>query len=62
MPNELDIDSTEFDKVPVPSVWQHTGYEKPYYVNSRYPFKPTPPEIPRIVRLVFITAHLKLMI
>ena len=46
MPNELDIDSTEFDKVPVPSVWQHTGYEKPYYVNSRYPFKPTPPEIP----------------
>ena len=46
MPNELDVDSTEFDKVPVPSVWQHTGYEKPYYVNSRYPFKPTPPEIP----------------
>lgn len=46
MPTELDIDSTEFDKVPVPSVWQHTGYEKPYYVNSRYQFKPNPPEIP----------------
>ena len=35
MPNELDVDSTEFDKVPVPSVWQHTGYEKPYCVTAQ---------------------------
>lgn len=46
IPSELDIDKTDFDKVSVPSVWQHTGYEKPYYLNSRYPFKPNPPEIP----------------
>ena len=46
LPLEFDTDSVKFDKVNVPSVWQHTGYEKPYYVNSRYQFKPNPPEIP----------------
>ncbi|MGN0458816.1 MAG: sugar-binding domain-containing protein, partial [Eubacterium sp.] len=46
MPDELDTDTYEFDKVSVPSVWQHTGYEEPYYINARYPFKPNPPEIP----------------
>ena len=46
LPSVFDIDKTDFDKVSVPSVWQHTGYEKPYYLNSRYPFKPNPPEIP----------------
>lgn len=46
MPDEIDIDSFEFDKVAVPSVWQHTGYEKPYYLNTRYQFKPNPPHIP----------------
>lgn len=43
---EIDIDSLSFDKIQVPSTWQHTGYEKPYYVNSRYPFKPNPPYFP----------------
>lgn len=46
LPSELDTDTACFDRVAVPSVWQHTGYEKPYYLNSRYPFKPNPPEIP----------------
>lgn len=46
MPNEIDVDDFDFDKVQVPSVWQHTGYEKPYYVNTRYQFNPNPPEIP----------------
>lgn len=46
LPSELDTDTASFDRVVVPSVWQHTGYEKPYYLNSRYPFKPNPPEIP----------------
>lgn len=46
LPLEFDTDSVKFDKVNVPSVWQHTGYEKPYYVNSRYQFNPNPPEIP----------------
>ena len=27
-------------------MWQYTGYEKPYYVNTRYQFKPNPPQIP----------------
>ena len=46
LPSELDTDTARFDRVVVPSVWQHTGYEKPYYLNSRYPVKPNPPEIP----------------
>lgn len=49
MPDEIDLDDFEFDTVPVPSVWQHTGYEKPYYLNTRYQFKPNPPEIPEDV-------------
>lgn len=43
---ELDLDLISFDKITVPSTWQHTGYEKPYYVNTRYQFKPNPPQIP----------------
>lgn len=46
MPMTIDTDTMEFDKVAVPSVWQHTGYEPPYYLNTRYQFKPNPPEIP----------------
>lgn len=44
--NELELDNITFDKITVPSVWQFTGYEKPYYLNTRYPFKPNPPHIP----------------
>lgn len=46
IPNEFDTDNVEFDKISVPCVWQHTGYETPYYVNTRYQFKPNPPEFP----------------
>lgn len=46
IPNGFDTEKVEFDKVNVPSVWQHTGYEPPYYVNTRYQFKPNPPQIP----------------
>lgn len=46
MPDVLDTTNYEFDVVEVPSVWQHTGYERPYYVNQRYQFKPNPPSIP----------------
>ncbi len=44
--NEIELDKISFEKVDVPSVWQHTGYEKPYYLNTRYQFKPNPPHIP----------------
>ncbi|MCD7796517.1 MAG: hypothetical protein LUG95_02560 [Clostridiales bacterium] len=43
---EFDTDKVNFDSICVPSTWQHTGYEKPYYVNTRYQFKPDPPHIP----------------
>lgn len=46
IPEGFDTENVDFDKVAVPSVWQHTGYEKPYYVNTRYQFKPDPPRIP----------------
>ncbi len=46
MPDELDTSNYDFDVVEVPSVWQHTGYERPYYVNQRYQFKPNPPAVP----------------
>lgn len=46
MPDEIDTDNFEFDTVKVPSTWQHTGYEPPYYLNTRYQFKPKPPHIP----------------
>lgn len=44
--SDFDTDKINFDKVPVPSTWQHTGYEKPYYVNACYQFTPNPPYFP----------------
>lgn len=46
IPDSFDTESIDMDDIAVPSVWQFTGYEKPYYVNSRYPFKPNPPYFP----------------
>lgn len=46
IPENFDTDKAAFDRISVPSTWQHTGYEKPYYVNTRYQFKPNPPVIP----------------
>lgn len=46
MPADFDTEAIDFDRVPVPSMWQFTGYEEPYYLNTRYPFTPNPPEIP----------------
>lgn len=45
--NFFDTEKIKFDKVNVPSMWQYTGYEEPYYVNTRYQFKPNPPHIPK---------------
>ena len=45
-----DIDCPEvievWDKVAVPSCWQSTGYEKPYYTNADYPYPVDPPYVP----------------
>ncbi len=37
---------TEWDKVTVPSCWQTTGYEPPYYTNVNYPIPVDPPYVP----------------
>ncbi|MDY3030637.1 MAG: glycoside hydrolase family 2 TIM barrel-domain containing protein [Clostridia bacterium] len=36
----------KWDKVTVPSCWQTTGYEKPYYTNVNYPYPVAPPYVP----------------
>lgn len=46
LPTNFNTDEVGMDKVEVPSVWQHTGYEKPFYLNSRYQFPSNPPHIP----------------
>ena len=46
LPNIIDTDSVAFDTVKVPSVWQRTGYESPYYLNTRYEFPMTLPNVP----------------
>lgn len=46
MPEKFNTDEMDMDDIIVPSVWQFTGYEKPYYLNSRYPFKSNPPYFP----------------
>ena len=35
-----------WDKVEVPSCWQMTGYENPYYTNVNYPYPVDPPYVP----------------
>ena len=46
LPQPLDTDVEAFDRIQVPSDWQRTGYEPPFYVNQRYQFPCKPPKIP----------------
>ena len=46
VPEIMDTDSMEFDKIDVPACWQFRGYDKPFYVNIRYQFPYDPPKIP----------------
>lgn len=41
-----DADTTAWDAIPVPSVWQMHGYGTPQYVNVQYPFPLDPPYVP----------------
>ncbi|MBR7112203.1 MAG: hypothetical protein IKC75_04715 [Clostridia bacterium] len=41
-----DFDTSGFDKIPVPSVWQVHGYELPIYLTSPYQFPFDPPNVP----------------
>ena len=38
MPLDIDTEEMVFDKVKVPGCWQYQGYEKPFYINTRYMF------------------------
>ena len=46
IPEVIDTDAISFDKIDVPSCWQFRGYDKPFYVNTRYQFPYDPPKIP----------------
>lgn len=46
LPDILDTDEINFDKIDVPSCWQMRGYYHPFYVNIRTQFPFNPPKIP----------------
>lgn len=46
LPSNLDTDKLNFDIIKVPSTWQRTGYENPVYLNIRYPFPASYPNVP----------------
>ena len=47
LPDVLDTDKVAFETIDVPSCWQFRGYDRPFYVNTRYQFPFKPPIIPR---------------
>lgn len=40
-------DTSDFDTVTVPGVWQNYGYDRHQYTNTRYPFPVDPPYVPQ---------------
>ncbi|MCR5354400.1 MAG: hypothetical protein K6E43_02345, partial [Lachnospiraceae bacterium] len=46
MPVDFNTDEITFDKIKVPGCWQMQGYDRPFYLNSRFPFPCKPPVIP----------------
>lgn len=47
VPDVLDTDAVEFDTIDVPACWQFRGYDRPFYINTRYQFPFNPPHIPK---------------
>ena len=47
VPDILDTDAVCFDTIDVPSCWQFRGYDRPFYLNTRYQFPFDPPVIPK---------------
>lgn len=41
-----DADISEWDSIPVPSCWQLQGYDKPQYLNDKYPIPTIFPKVP----------------
>lgn len=46
MPDILDTQEVEWEPIAVPGCWQFQGYDRPFYVNTRYQFPFQPPKIP----------------
>lgn len=44
---ESGYDTSDFDEIPVPGVWQMAGYDTHQYTNFRYPFQFDPPYVPQ---------------
>jgi len=43
---KAEFDTSGFDTIPVPSVWQNHGYDLHQYTNVNYPFPADPPYVP----------------
>src|SRR5512143_3850210 len=43
-----DFDDSRWAEIAVPSNWQLQGYDKPIYLNTRYPWAPDDPQPPFI--------------
>jgi beta-galactosidase len=41
-----ELDDSDWDNIPVPSNWEVEGYGHPIYLDERYPFTTTWPEVP----------------
>ncbi len=46
LPAVLDTDAVDWEKIVVPGCWQFQGYDRPFYLNTRYQFPFDPPNIP----------------
>lgn len=47
LPEVLDTDCVNWERITVPGCWQFQGYDRPFYLNTRYQFPFDPPNIPR---------------
>lgn len=50
----------EWERIPVPSVWQNYGYDKRQYINVNYPIPFDPHLCLQKTRVVYITGHLNI--
>ncbi len=45
---DVSLDNAVWNDISVPSCWQTTGYESPYYTNVNYPYPVDPPFVPDV--------------
>ena len=46
LPEVLDTEKIDWEKITVPGCWQFQGYDRPFYLNVRYQFPYNPPHVP----------------